>query len=212
VISWAEIVIISITVLILLVYHLHLAYRVRSSPLTTAIGTANQLRREWVQTVMEEKRDILAIQTLRNWVMAASFLASTSILISLGIIGAIFRSDKIAEIANALNLLGTKSETLWLIKMMLLIVDFLFAIFNFTLSIRYYNHAGFAINVPTVKDPIVTYDAVAATVNHGALHYTFGMRAFYFAVVFALWMFGPTWMLMGTIILIAVLYNLDRSM
>jgi len=211
-ISWAEIVIISITVLILLIYHVHLAYKVRSSPLTTAIGITNQLRRDWVQTVMEEKRDILAVQTLRNWVMASSFLASTSILISLGIIGVAFRSEKIAEMANALNLFGTKSETLWLIKSMLLIVDFFFTFFNFTLSIRYYNHASFAINVPTVKDPIVTYDAVAAIVNHGALHYTFGMRGFYLAVVFALWMFGPTWMLIGTIILIAALYNLDRSM
>ena len=121
-ISWAEIVIIFITVLLLLIYHVHLTYRVRSSPLTTAIGVTNQLRRDWVQTVMEENRDIL-----------------------------------------------------------------------------------------TAKDPIVTYDAVAAIVNHGALHYTLGMRGFYFAVVFALWMFGPTWMLIGTIVLITVLYNLDRS-
>ncbi len=46
-ISWAEIVIISITLLILLIYHAHLAYKVRSSPLTTAIGITNQLRRDY---------------------------------------------------------------------------------------------------------------------------------------------------------------------
>ena len=33
---------------------------------------------------MRDQRDILAIQTLRNQVMAATFLASTAILISLG--------------------------------------------------------------------------------------------------------------------------------
>lgn len=207
----AEIVIISAVFLILLTYHLHLAYRVRTTPLSTAIGITNQLRRDWVQTVMEDGRDILAVQTLRNWVMASSFLASSAILISLGIINAAFRSDQIVEISHSLNILGTRDETLWLIKVMILIVDFFFSFFNFTLSIRYYNHASFAINVPTAKDPIVTYDAVAEIINHGSLHYTLGMRGFYLAVLFALWLFGPTWMLMGTIILLTVLYNLDRS-
>ena len=210
-ITWAEIVIISITILILIIYHIHLVYKVRNSPLTTAIGITNQLRRDWVQTVMEEKRDILAVQTLRNWVMASSFLASTSILISLGIMGAAFRLDKIAETSHSINILGATNETLWLIKIMVLIVDFFFAFFNFTLAIRYYNHASFAINVPTAKDPIVTYDAVAQIVNHGALHYTMGMRGFYLAVVLALWLFGPTWMLAGTFVLIAVLYKIDRN-
>ena len=177
-IPWPEIVIVAITILILISYHFHLAYKVRTSPLTTAIGITNQLRRDWVQTIMEEKRDILAVQTLRNWVMASSFLASSAILISLGIIGTAFRLDKIAETSHSINIWGDASETLWLIKLMILIVDFFFAFFNFTLSIRYYNHASFAINVPTAKDPIVTYDAVATIINHGALHYTLGMRCF----------------------------------
>jgi uncharacterized membrane protein len=132
-ISLAEIVIIILVFFILLIYHVHLVYLVRTAPLKTAIGTTNQLRRDWVQTIMEDGRDILAVQTIRNWVMASSFLASSAILISLGII------------------------------------------------------------------------------NHGALHYMLGMRGFYLAVLFALWLFGPTWMLIGIIILITVLYKLDRS-
>ena len=44
---------------------------------------------------------------------------------------------------------------------MLLILDFLFAFFNFALSIRYYNHASYAINVPLKQDPIVAYETIA---------------------------------------------------
>lgn len=210
-IAFPEIIILLITALILLIYHLHLFYKVRTSPMITSIGITNQLRRDWVQTVMEENRNILAVQTLRNWIMAASLLASTAILISLGIIGVAFRSDKLADLSNALNLFGTQSETLWSVKLMILIVDFFVTFFNFTLAIRYYNHASFAINIPIAKDPIVTFESVSDIVNHGALHYMIGMRGFYLAVVFALWLFGPSWMLIGTIILVAVFYGLDRK-
>jgi uncharacterized membrane protein len=160
---------------------------------------------------MEDKRDILAVQTLRNWVMASSFLASVAILIGLGVLNAAFRTDKMSEISIALNFFGTKNETIWMIKLMALSADFFFAFFNFALSIRYYNHASFAINVPPDQDPIVTYDAVAKIINHGTTHYTLGMRCYYLAVPFTLWLFGPSWMLAGAIILILMLYKLDRT-
>ena len=206
-----EIVLAAVAILILLGYHLHLAHQVRTAPLTTSIGLTNRLRRDWVKTVMAERRDLLAVQTLRNWVMASSFLASTAILIGLGLTSALFKTETISAAAQALNFLGTKGQSLWLIKLMILMVDFFYAFFNFTLSIRYYNHASFAINVPTSVDPVVTHEAVTKMINHGTAHYTLGMRSYYLAVPFTLWIFGPTWLLVGTIILVVVLYKLDRT-
>ena len=56
------------------------------------------------------------------------------------------------------------------------ILDFFFAFFNFALSIRYYNHASFAINVPPSRAPLITYDTVSGIINHGHIHYTLSMR------------------------------------
>ena len=83
--------------------------------------------------------------------------------------------------------------------------------FNFTLAIRYYNHAGFMINTFEHNDATVSEEAVTQVVNHGALHYTIGMRGFYLSVPLALWLFGPVWMLAGSLVLITVLYRLDRE-
>jgi uncharacterized membrane protein len=210
-VSWLEIIFTGMGFLILFVYHTHLVYKVRTAPLTTSLGLTNHLRREWVETVMEEKRDILAVQTLRNWAMASSFLASAAILIGLGTINAAFSTAYAPGVSHALNLLGTSHEILWSIKLMVIIVDFFFAFFNFTLSIRYYNHASFVINVPSSEDPIVSYDAVTRIINRGTTHYTLGMRGFYLAIPFTLWLFGPTWLLLGTLILTPVLYKLDRT-
>ena len=206
-----EIILVLSAVFVISAYHSHLYRKVHRYPLTTAIGITNHARRMWVKGVIRDKRDILAVQTLRNQVMAATFLASTSILVSLGLLSAAFRPGVFSDVSHALNLLGTKTETLWMFKLMLLGILFFFTFFNFTLSIRYNNHAGFMINTFEHNDATVSEEAVTQVVNHGALHYTIGMRGVYLSVPLALWLFGPLWMLAGSLVLVSVLYRLDRE-
>lgn len=191
------------------VYHVYLFARHRRHPETTAVGITNRLRRQWVQSIMEDRRDILAIQTLRNVVMASSFLASTAILIALGILNAAVRPSP--EISRMFGLIETGDESLWFIKMMLLVVQFFLAFFNFTLAIRYFNHASFGLGLPDQPDGPASHEFVAEVVNHGGLHYTLGMRCYYLAIPLALWIFSPFLMLAGTVILITVLNRLDRT-
>ena len=211
VISLQEIMLVLLAAIVTIAYHLYLHTKVRREPLKTAIGITNHARQMWVKGVIRDRRDIMAVQTLRNQVMAATFLASTAILICLGLFSAAFRPGVFSEISHALNLLGTKTETLWMFKLMILGILFFFTFFNFTLAIRYYNHAGFMINTFEQNDATVSEEAVTEVVNHGALHYTIGMRGFYLSVPLALWLFGPIWMLAGSLVLITVLYRLDRE-
>lgn len=211
IISLTEILLVASTAFVIIAYHTHLYIKIRQHPLSTAIGITNHARQMWVKGVIRDRRDILAVQTLRNQVMAATFLASTAILISLGSFNAAFRPGVFGEISHALNLLGTKTEILWMLKLMVLGILFFITFFNFTLSIRYYNHAGFMINSVEHNDATVSENAVTKVLNHGALHYTMGMRGFYLSVPMALWLFGPVWMLTGSLVLIAVLYRLDRE-
>jgi uncharacterized membrane protein len=211
IISLHETIMVILTAVVFLAYHRHLYQKVRREPLTTAIGVTNHARHMWVEGVIKDKRDILAVQTLRNQVMAATFLASTAIIICLGSFSAAFRPGVFMEVSHGLNLLGTKTETLWMFKLMLLGILFFIAFFNFTLCIRYYNHVGFMINTFQPNDSTVSAEAVTQVLNHGALHYTIGMRGFYLSVPLALWMFGPVWMLAGSLILVAIVYRLDRE-
>jgi uncharacterized membrane protein len=211
IISLQEIMIVVLAAAVITAYHAHLYIQVRRDPLTTAIGITNHARQMWVNGVIRDKRDIMAVQTLRNQVMAATFLASTAILISLGLFSAAFRPGVFTEISHALNLLGTKTETLWMFKLMMLGILFFVTFFNFTPAIRYYNHASFMINTFEQNDATVSGESVTKVINHAALHYTIGMRGFYLSVPLALWLFGPIWMLAGSLVLIGVLYRLDRE-
>lgn len=207
--TWPEVSIFVVTVAILMGYHMHLAWKVRRTPLETAIGITNHAREKWVASVMAERRDILAVQTLRNWLMAANFLASTAMLMSLGTLSAGFTSDE--TFSSALNIIGSTSNAVWTFKMILLCVLFFSTFFSFTLAIRYYNHGAVMINTSEAHDPTLSVDAVTRVINHGAFHYTVGMRGFYLAVPLALWLFGPLWMLLSTFGFIVIVYRLDRT-
>jgi uncharacterized membrane protein len=143
--------------------------------------------------------------------MAASFLASTGILICLGLLSVAASPEKMAEITPSLNELVREHRVLWLFKLMVLIVDFFFIFFSFCLAIRYLNHVNFMINVPFNLAHKITPEYITGILNRGMMHYTMGMRGYYFSVLLFLWLFGPIWMLMGTVVMTIVLYHLDRQ-
>ncbi len=192
-------------------YHAHLIYRVKHKPLTTTIGLNIQVRRAWVETIMEDRLDILAVQTLRNWSMAASFLATTAILICLGTLNAAFVSSSSGGL-RVISELSHEGNGLLQLKLLLLIIVFFFAFFNFSLAIRSYNRTGFMINIPLARAPLMTPDFVARVLGRGMNHYSLGMRGYYLSVPLVLWLFGPYWLAAGTVVLLFVMYNIDYSL
>jgi uncharacterized membrane protein len=67
------------------------------------------------------------------------------------------------------------------------------------------------INISEIRDSIISSESVAELVNHGAFHYTLGMRGYYLSIPLVLWLFGPLWMFIGTVVLLGILYRLDRE-
>ncbi len=209
-IHWTEIVFGAATFVVLTSYHLYWIYQVRRAPMRTYRGVTRHLQRVWVESAINEKRDILSVQTLRNWIMASSFLASTSMILGLGILSFLFRPEHIAEMPFDFTLMFSRMKSLFMAKLMLLTVHFFFAFFSFTLSIRYMNQVNFMINVPIECDPLISPEFIAHTLDTGMVHYTMGMRALYLSVVVTLWLFGPVWMFLGSLVLAFVLYRLDH--
>ena len=91
IITGTELLIAIVSLAMLAGYHGWLALTVRRTHLKTAIGMTKHVREKWIEAIIKDQKDIVGIQTLRNQVMAATFLASTAILISLGILGVAFR-------------------------------------------------------------------------------------------------------------------------
>jgi uncharacterized membrane protein len=153
---------------------------------------------------------MLAVQTLSNSKMASSFLASTSILIGLGLLSFLLKPEHVTEVPLEVMTILTRIKTIFLAKILFLIIHFFFAFFSFTLSIRYLNQVNFMINVPAECEPALAPPFISHILDLGMMHYTLGMRAYYLAVVVVLWLFGPQWMFLGSLLLVFFLYKLDH--
>jgi uncharacterized membrane protein len=206
---WNEIGLVFCAFSILAIYHLLLARTLRRQPLRTSIGINNEARKAWVRHVAGNRLDILAVQTLRNWTMTATFLASTSILIALGLMSYALTSENIQNFSHALNVLGSKHPELLLFKFIVLILNFFVSFFGFTMTLRSYNHAAFILNIPENAAELGDIDRISQVVNHGALYYTVGMRALYLTLPLIFWLLGPGWLLLGSIVLVSMLYRID---
>ncbi|SRR5712692_387207 len=206
-----DLVSLGVSIFLLGAYHYYLKRQVRRNPTYTIQAVNNIVRTAWVEGIMANSKDILAIQTLRNSTMAATFLASTAVLLILGTLTLSGQGDKLTTTWHGLNLAGTTAPELWMIKLLLLVVDFFVAFFSFSMSIRSFNHIGYMINIPATLKDYLTPQRVAAHLNRAGRFYSTGMRAYYFSVPLVFWLFGPHLMVLATAGLIVVLYRLDRA-
>jgi len=192
-------------------YHAYLSWHLRRDPHHTVHSVNMIARARWVETVMASgKMDVLAVQTLRNSVMAASFMASTAILLMIGTL-TLSGTDRAGSLWHTLDF-GTTDPRLITLKLILLLADFFFAFFCFSMAVRFFNHVGYMINIPVAHGlQAVTPAQVAAYLNRAGSYYTFGTRAFFFCVPLVFWFFGPHFMLAAAVALIAGLYRLDRA-
>jgi len=192
-------ILVPIGVIVLVLYHIYLFLRIKYHPLATVIGFNNSTREAWVSSIREEKKDILAVQSLRNSLMGSSLLATASILVS----------TTMAAFTLSYNdspLKHTKN-----IKLFIIIFIFQLAFFSFMQSIRYINHTNFLINIPSEKSPYVTISYVNSSLSKGMNAYTIGCRFFLLTFVFTLWLFGPIPMLASCLVLTSILFLTDRS-
>jgi uncharacterized membrane protein len=198
--------------LLLAAYHLYLRMRVRRNPAYTVQAVNRIARTAWVARIMKDGEGILAVQTLRNSTMAATFLASTAVLLIIGVLTLSEQGDRFGSTWHALNLFGARQPELWLTKLLALLLDLFVAFFAFSMSIRVFNHVGYMINVPHGRGHKAISPAhVAAHLNRAGRFYSAGMRAYYFLVPLVFWLFGPHFMLLATLALIVVLYKIDRA-
>lgn len=204
---------VTLSVALLAGYHAYLFLRLRRNPHYTIQALNRDARAAWVEHVMShESKAILGVQTLRNSTMAATFLASTAILLIIGLLNI---GDQVANFIEIWHIAGAsdvRHSELWIAKMLLLVADFFVAFFCFSMTIRLLNHVGFQVSIPQQTRPTALTPAhVAVHLNRAGLYHSLGMRAYYTSVPLLFWLFGAHLLLLSTVVLIVVLYHLDRT-
>jgi uncharacterized membrane protein len=199
--------------LLVLAYYAYLSWRTRRAPDSSISAHNAKIREQWVDMVMKNsKMDILAIQTIRNSVIAANFMASTAILL---IIGTLNMSEKIGQwtlTRQPFFLDDPATGASWQIKLGLLLLVFAIAFHFFAMAIRYFNHVGYMINLPEDSpEDRSLYRQTCTYLNKAGSYYMFGTRTFFFSLPIIMWFFGPYFLMLATVGLACGLVLLDKT-
>ncbi|KAJ9691750.1 hypothetical protein PVL29_013823 [Vitis rotundifolia] len=202
--------------LLMAAYHIWLLFFILNHPNKTVIGVNAFNRRFWVSAMMEDvsNNGVLAVQTLRNNMMASTVLASTAIMLS-SVMAALMTSKNGDHSFGVV--FGDKSALGISIKYLAILVCFLLSFLLNVQSIRYYSHASILINVPFKKMSLspnshhLTAEYVGTIVNNGSYFWSLGLRAFYFSIPLFLWLFGPIPMFLSCLLMVSTLYFLDTT-
>jgi uncharacterized membrane protein len=187
--------------------------RARRDPHYTIHGVNATARTLWVYDVMAHRnKDVMAVQSLRNYVMAASFMASTAVLLILGTLTLSGQAESLGQTWHAVNIGGSGAPQAWILKVMCLLTTFIVAFFAFATTIRLLNHVLFMINVPDAdKHPGLSPRHVARRLSRAGHFYSIGTRAFFVAIPLVFWLFGPLYLLLATIGLVVALHHVERT-
>ena len=199
--------------LVIAYYGVH-RIRVRRDPTYSIHHVNDTARRIWVEHVMSNSgKDIMAVQTLRNFMMYPILMVSTCALLIIGTLTLSGQTETMSRSWHAINFGGSHAAELWIVKLMFLLVDFLVALFAYVIAIRLANHVLFMINIP--REARSEYDVlspsnVADRLILAGKMVALGMRTPIFAIPLGFWLFGPLYLVIGTVGVVWFLSRLDR--
>jgi uncharacterized membrane protein len=200
-----ELALLGASVALLLVYRFFHARRARLDPSTSTRALHNRMRDDWVRAMTTAgDKGILAVQTLRNSVMASSFMASTAALALAGSLGFASEADKLSAAWHVEHDIAMASA-LFPVKVFLLLGAFFVSFLLFSLSIRLYNHASYAIALPEGRESVARY------LNRAGRLYGDGLRVFYMAFPVVAWLFDAHMLLAATAGVLLIRWHLDTS-
>ncbi|ESQ48088.1 hypothetical protein EUTSA_v10021410mg [Eutrema salsugineum] len=197
---------------VMVAYHVWLGYAILHRPKLTVISLNAESRRQWVFSMMTEplKNGTLAVQTIRNNIMASTLLATTAITLC-SIIGVFVSNSSASKSTASAIIYGNKSPLLATIKNFTILICFLMAFLCNVQSIRYYAHVSFLVTVPVSRGKKEHCEYVSRNLNRASYFWSLGLRAFYFSFPLFLWNFGPIPMFVCCCMLSSILYFLDTT-
>ncbi|RQP25949.1 DUF599 domain-containing protein [Piscinibacter terrae] len=193
--------------------------RHRAMTQPSVLASTNRIRQAWMlQTTYRDVRviDGVVVQSLST---SPSFFASTSILVIGGLLATLGATEKTTELVRDLPFAARTSVLVFDLKLVLMLVVFVYAFFRFTWSMRQYTFGALLIgSAPEAKQFDALGDGAQAArlafsqkagrvLGLAAETFNDGLRAYYFAFAAIGWFFSPIVYVLATLGVIYILYQ-----
>ena len=168
--------------------------------------------REWLARMVERDNRMVDVNVLRNLTRSSQFFASTTMFILGALVALMGYAEQAASVVAQLPFAEQVSRRLWEIKVLVLLLIFVYGFFKFTWSIRQFGFCS--ILVGAVRKPPAQaseydgdIDRIAVILGFANRNFNQGLRAYYFGVAALSWFLHSALMIAVTLGVLYVLHE-----
>ncbi len=192
-------------------YAMFAEWRAKSVP--TLHSAMDGYRREWMVRMIDRDNRMVDVNIMRNLTRSSQFFASTTMLVLGALIALLGYVQQAMDVVSGLPFTVKASTRLLEIKIVLLVLIFVYAFFKFSWAIRQLGFCSTLIGAAP-KQPKDNPEQYAADINRLALvtsyagtNFNQGLRAYYFALAAMTWFLHPYLMMISTAWVVYILYH-----
>jgi uncharacterized membrane protein len=156
--------------------------------------------REWIARMVERDNRMVDINVMRTLNRSSQFFASTTMVILGALVAMMGYAEKATGVLAELPFAQLVSERAWEIKILLLVLIFVYAFFKFSWSIRQFGLTSILVGaVHKPPEDASKYERdierLSAIVSFANTNFNNGLRAYYFGVAALCWFVHPVLMM-----------------
>lgn len=187
---------------------------IRGRDRATLTSTMGEWRQSWARQMLDRENRMVDIQIVLGHLRIATFFASTTILIIAGLSATLGAADQMMSLVRDLPFVQTTSRAVREVKILMLIVVFIYAFFKFTWCIRLHSYTSVLFGAApepsgTEPDTAARVQArdIARVSSLASYHFNNGLRAYYFGLAAVTWFLHPYAVFAATLWVVLVLYR-----
>lgn len=183
---------------------------------TTLSSISKNYRNQWMLHLLERSNRMPDVALIGNLMRSVSFFASTSILVLASLIATFGAVDDVIKIIYGFPYAQHVSSSFTKLKLLLLVLVFIYAFFKLVWSLRQYNSTvimiGAAPDVFDSDEDLFSYANNLGTVlNRSTRHFIEGMRGFEYALAALAWFIHPLLFIAATTFVSLVVYRREYA-
>lgn len=180
-----------------------------------ATQVMHDYRVRWMERMLDRDNRMADINIVTAHMRSGMLFASITILILAGVMTILGNLGKAREVTSELSFAIEASREMWEIKVLMLLMIFIYAFFKYAWCIRQFNFTLIFIGAAPLPEEVNAIERQdypergAQLMARGINAFNRGLRAYYFGLALLAWFLGPVFLGAAAIWVVAVVYRRD---
>jgi len=170
-------------------------------------------RAGWMRQMLSRENRVVDSTIMGALMRSVGLFSSITLLILAGLLAIMGSLDKVQALAEVVPYLGAGSKTAWEMKVLVLILIFIYAFFKCAWSLRQFNYSIILLGgAPPITDAQTPYaqayaERMGEVIALATTNFNRAMRAYYYGLAALSWFLHPALFVVATLWVTAVIYR-----